>query len=157
MGRLRHFTGNQDISHKGRNPVERHGTWPQSLWKDSRTGKRRSWLLPQASVGRRDWSFSNAGVNALFACSVVWVLGTLFHNWVDLSVWFFILLLFEQCMTMCHVFPSVGFPLLTHEEFALVDSDPINYFWNDIGQALHRGKNDYSGFLHHPLCPGLLQ
>lgn len=37
--------------------------------------------------------------------------------------------------------PALVSPVLTHhEEFALVDSDPVNYFWNDIGQDLHWGE-----------------
>lgn len=54
--------------------------------------------------------------------------------------------------------PALVSPVLTHhEEFALVDSDPINYFWNDIGQALPWGRNDNSGFCLYRFCPGFLR
>ena len=54
--------------------------------------------------------------------------------------------------------PALVSPVLTHhEEFALVDSDPINYFWNDIGQALPWGRNDNSGFCLYCFCPGFLR
>lgn len=58
-------------------------------------------------------------------------MGALFHNQVDLR-------LVAICIVRDNMLVS---PVLTHhEEFALVDSDPVNYFWNDIGQALHWGK-----------------
>lgn len=52
--------------------------------------------------------------------------------------------------------PVLVSPMLTHhEEFALVDSDPISYFWNDVGQALSWGKDDYYGVRLHHRSPGL--
>lgn len=145
----RHFTWEQESSREGLDtapiPIER--------LQDNEKTK----LLPQASAGF-ETEVSIMQVLMLFCLKCG--LGCGAHCFITRWIWvshslFCYLHSTWQCVTYS---PALVSPVLTHhEEFALVDSDPINYFWNDTGQALHWGKNYFSGFLHHCFSPGLLQ